>query len=79
MRSCPILNNIPQPDGLPALESLPFPMYTPNYRNFGDHDALVFTHDVDAGGGRAGRRWYEIRDPAFRNPGHLPAGNLRPR
>ena len=51
-----------QPGAFPALEVLPFPMYTPNYRNFGDHDALVFTHDVDAGG-VVGRRWYEIRSP----------------
>lgn len=57
------ISNTPQGGGFPALEVLPFPMYTPNYRNFGDHDALVFTHDVDAGGGRVGRRWYEIRSP----------------
>ena len=74
----PILNNIPQPDGLPALESLPFPMYTPNYRNFGDHDALVFTHDVDAGGGRAGRRWYEIRTPLSETPVIYQQGTFAP-
>jgi hypothetical protein len=59
----PAFNGVPQGGGFPALEVLPFPMYTPNYRNFGDHDALVFTHDVDAGGGRVGRRWYEVRNP----------------
>src|SRR6185369_8267311 len=36
-------NGAVQPGAFPALEVLPFPMYTPNYRNFGDHDALVFT------------------------------------
>lgn len=33
------------------------------YRNFGDHEALVANHTVDVGGGQAGVRWYEIRDP----------------
>ena len=33
------------------------------YRNFGDHAALVLNHTVDAGSGRAGIRWYEVRDP----------------
>ena len=31
------------------------------YRNFGDHEALVATHTVDAGG-VAGIRWYELRN-----------------
>jgi hypothetical protein len=34
------------------------------YRNFGDQAALVATHAVDVGKGRAGLRWYEVRDPA---------------
>ncbi|HMA36129.1 MAG TPA: choice-of-anchor J domain-containing protein, partial [Chloroflexia bacterium] len=34
------------------------------YRNFGDHEALVVDHAVDAGSGKAGMRWYEIRNPA---------------
>ncbi len=33
------------------------------YRNLGDHEALVLNHTVDAGGGQAGVRWYEIRSP----------------
>jgi hypothetical protein len=37
------------------------PMYRAAYRNFGDHEALVFDHTVDAGGGVAGIRWYELR------------------
>lgn len=31
------------------------------YRNFGDHEAIVTGHTVDAGGGIIGLRWYEIR------------------
>ncbi|GAC1353944.1 MAG: hypothetical protein NVSMB42_10970 [Herpetosiphon sp.] len=33
------------------------------YRNYGDHAALALSHAVDAGGGQAGQRWYEIRNP----------------
>jgi hypothetical protein len=73
-----IANNVPQPDGYPDLETLPFPMYTPNYRNFGDYDALVFTHDVDAGGGRAGRRWYEVRAPLSDTPEIYQQGTFAP-
>ncbi|HUS14450.1 MAG TPA: hypothetical protein VM536_05445, partial [Chloroflexia bacterium] len=39
-------------------------MYRLAYRNFGDHQALAVTHNVNAGGGLAGLRWYEIRNPA---------------
>jgi hypothetical protein len=38
-------------------------MYRVQYRNFGDHESLVFNHTVDAGSGRAGVRWYELRSP----------------
>jgi len=38
-------------------------MYRLAYRNFGDHQALVVNHTVDANGAdRAGIRWYELRD-----------------
>ncbi len=33
------------------------------YRNFGTHESLVLNHTVDAGSGRAGVRWYEVRSP----------------
>ncbi len=33
------------------------------YRNYGDHESLVVTQNVDAGGGQAGVRWYELRSP----------------
>jgi hypothetical protein len=35
-------------------------MYRVAYRNFGDHEALLANHSVNAGG-RAGVRWYEVR------------------
>jgi len=37
-------------------------MYRVAYRNFGDHEALVANHSVNAGG-FAGVRWYELRSP----------------
>ena len=33
------------------------------YRNFGDHETLAVNHTVDAGGGQAAVRWYEVRNP----------------
>jgi len=37
-------------------------MYRLNYRNLGDHEALVVNHTVDATGqDQAGIRWYELR------------------
>jgi len=58
-RSC-----IPQPDTTQGLDSLSSRLMMHLwYRNFGDHESLVVNHTVDAGGGRAGVRWYEVRDP----------------
>ena len=37
------------------------PMNRLQYRNFGDHQAMVVCHSLDAGGGRAGIRWWELR------------------
>ena len=53
-------------------------MFRLAYRNFGDHEALVFNHTVNASGGQAGVRWYEIRNPSS-TATHLPAGHLCPR
>ncbi|MCF6170359.1 MAG: PKD domain-containing protein [Bacteroidales bacterium] len=36
-------------------------MYRLQYRNFGDREVMVTNHSVNAGGGRAGVRWYELR------------------
>jgi hypothetical protein len=56
---------IPQGGGGGLLDSLSDRlMYRLAYRNFGDHESLVVNHTVDAGGGVAGVRWYELRDPA---------------
>ena len=38
-------------------------MYRMAYRNFGDHQAIVVNHSVDADGAdHAGVRWYELRN-----------------
>lgn len=37
-------------------------MFRLQYRNFGDYQAMVTNHTVNAGGGRAGVRWYELRN-----------------
>jgi hypothetical protein len=66
---CPAFRGqcIPQPDGAPVLEDLADRlMYRLQYRNMGDHAAMVVNHSVDvtgsAGDGRAGVRWYELRN-----------------
>src|SRR6266699_963371 len=54
---------IPQAGTSQLLDSLgDRPMYRLAYRNFGDHDALVFNHSV-ATGSSVGVRWYELRSP----------------
>ncbi len=59
-RSC-----IPQPDTSQGLDPISDRlMHRMAYRNFGDHEALVFNHTVDANGSdHAGIRWYEMRAP----------------
>jgi hypothetical protein len=58
---------IPQPGTTQRLESwTEYPMWRLQYRNFAYHETLVGNHAVDAGGGRAGVRWFELR--------RLPAG-----
>ena len=55
---------IPQPDTSQRLDAISDRlMHRLAYRNFGDHEALVVNHTVDAGSGRAGIRWYQVRDP----------------
>ena len=54
---------IPQAGTSQLLDSLgDRPMYRLAYRNFGNHDALVFNHSV-AAGSSVGLRWYELRSP----------------
>ncbi len=60
-RSC-----IPQPDTSNKLDILSYrqrPMHRLAYRNFGTHESLVTNQSVEASGGIAGMRWWEIRDP----------------
>jgi hypothetical protein len=53
---------IPQPGTPVQLDTLGDRlMYRLAYRNMGDHESLVVNHTVDAGAGRAGVRWYEVR------------------
>ncbi len=57
-------NCIPQPGTSQKLDAIGDRlMHRLAYRNFGSHAALVVNHTVDAGAGRAGIRWYEIRNP----------------
>jgi hypothetical protein len=59
-RSC-----IPQPSTTSRLDAIADrPMFRLAYRNFGDHEAMVTNYTVDVGGGQAGIRWYEIRNPS---------------
>ncbi len=66
LQICPTFRGqcIDQPDGAPKLEDLADRlMYRLQYRNFGDHQTLAVNHTVDATGtGRAGVRWYELRN-----------------
>ncbi len=54
---------IPQPGTSTKLDTLNDRlMYRMAYRNFGDHQAIVVNHSVDADGAdHAGVRWYELR------------------
>ncbi len=52
-----------------------------NYRNFGAYQSMVSCHTVDAGGGRAGVRWYEFRNSGsgwslFQQGTYAPADGL---
>jgi hypothetical protein len=57
-------------------------MYRLNYRNFGDHEAIVVSHSITAGGSSVGERWYELRPSAntlsiFQQGTYAPDGNFR--
>ncbi|MDQ2943845.1 MAG: hypothetical protein M3R21_09295 [Candidatus Dormibacteraeota bacterium] len=56
---------VPQGGTSRKLESLADrAMYRLAYRNFGDHEALVFNHTIEVGSGatlHSGVRWYELR------------------
>src|SRR5206468_9091969 len=75
------LNCIPQKGTPQKLDAHGYGlMYRLQYRNFGDHQSLVVNHTVDAGSGRAGIRWYEVRNPGgsptiFQQGTYAPAGS----
>jgi len=55
--------NIQQPNTSQTLSTLAGRlMYRLQYRNFGDYQVMVTNHTVNAGSGRAGVRWYELRN-----------------
>jgi hypothetical protein len=55
-------NCIPQPGGYKVDAIADRLMYRLQYRNFGDHEAMVVNHTVDVDGSdHAGIRWYELR------------------
>ncbi len=62
---CPSTQNcVPQPGTAVGLDGLADRgMFRLAYRNFGTHQSLVGNFSVDVGGGQAGVRWYEIRNP----------------
>jgi len=56
-------NCVPQEDSNQGLDLIGDRlMFRLQYRNFGTHQAMVTNHSVDAGNGRAGIRWYELRN-----------------
>jgi len=58
----PNLNGIPQPGTSTKLDDLgQMLMFRLQYRNFGTYQTLVANHTVNAGSGRTGVRWYELR------------------
>ncbi len=57
-------NCIPQPGTTQKVDGLGDRlMHRLVYRNFGSYETLLVNHTVDVGGGQAGVRWYEVRDP----------------
>jgi hypothetical protein len=59
------LNGVPQPGTTTRLDDLGVMlMFRLQYRNFGTYQTLVANHTVNAGGGRTGVRWYELRKEA---------------
>ncbi|GBD86933.1 hypothetical protein BMS3Abin03_00858 [bacterium BMS3Abin03] len=57
------VNGIPQQGTGTQLDDLSDrPMQRLQYRNFGTHGSMVVCQTVNAGSGRAGMRWYELRN-----------------
>ncbi len=61
----PMTARVPQPGTAQTLDTLyERLMHRLQFRDFGTHATLVTNHTVDAGGPRAGVRWYELRRSA---------------
>ena len=57
------VNGIPQQGTGTQLDDLSSrPMQRLQYRNFGTHESMVVCQTINSGGGRAGMRWYELRN-----------------
>jgi Secretion system C-terminal sorting domain len=57
------VNGIPQQGTGTQLDDLSErPMQRLQYRNFGTHESMVVCQTINSGGGRAGMRWYELRN-----------------
>ena len=70
---------IPQPGTSEKLDVIgDRAMFRLAYRNFGDHESLVFNHSVNVGNDRAGVRWYELRDPDAASPTIYQTGTFAP-
>ena len=73
---------IPQGGGGTNLESLADrAMFRLAYRNFTDHQALVFNHTIEVGSGstlHSGVRWYELRPDASNNLSVFQQGTYAP-
>ncbi len=75
-------NSIPQLGTSNLLDDLGImTMNRLNYRNFGSHQSMVVCHTIDAGGSRAGMRWYELRNTGggwtmFQQGTYAPADGL---
>lgn len=59
------LDGVPQPNTGTRLDDLGVMlMFRLQYRNFGTYQTMVANHTVNAGSGRTGIRWYELRKEA---------------
>ncbi len=59
---CDFASCVPQPGTSQLLDTLSDRlMYRVAYRNFGDHELIVFNHTVDVATNKSAIRWYEIR------------------
>jgi hypothetical protein len=71
---------VTQPGTAQMLDSLSvWSMWRAQYRNFGDHETVLFNHTVDVdGANHAGVRWYELRRPPAGAWGLFQQGTFSP-